>query len=311
MALDPKFRALLALPGMQLGRPPVEVTPAMMREGVKAMASPLPPPPVHEVKNISIKGPTGAIAVRLYYPTSVRPLPVTVFAHGGGWVLCDLESHDNLCRTLALASGSVIAAVDYRLAPEAKFPGPLEDCYAALTQLVAQASALGLDASRVAVCGDSAGANLAAALVLLARERKGPAICFQALMWPVTDASCTSASYTSLGEGYMLSRDIMLWFWECYLASPQDASNPLAAPLREKNLAGLPPASISTCEYDVLRDEGEAYADALREAGVNVTSRRYLGMIHGFVSFPQVTEVAARALADLGSDLAAALYAPS
>jgi len=310
MALDPKFGAMLAMPGAQLERPPADVTPAMMREGVRLRASPLPPVPVDEVKNIRIAGPAGAINVRLYYPISVRPLPLTVFMHGGGWVLCDLGSHDNLCRSLALASNSVVAAVEYRLAPETKFPGPLEDCYAALTLLVARAASLGIDASRIAVSGDSSGGNLAAALALLSRKRKGPSICFQALMFPVMDASCSTASYVEFGQGYMISREIMQWFWECYLLNPSDAQNPLAAPLRESTLVGLPSASISTCEFDVLRDEGEAYADALREAGVSVISRRYLGMIHGFMTLPYVTEVADRAIADIGGDLAGALYRP-
>ena len=308
MALDPKFRAMLSMPEAQFGRPPPEVTPAMMREGARAMASPLPPTPVHDVHTICVASAAGELLVRLYYPVSERPLPLTLYMHGGGWVLCDLDSHDHLCRDLAIASRSVIASVDYRLAPETKFPGPLEDCHAALTHLVTEAATYGLDVSRIAVSGDSAGANLAAALALLTRTRGGPAICFQALFYPALDASCSTASYAEFSAGYMLSAEAMRWFWECYLSSPADASNPLAAPAREKNLAGLPPASISTCEYDVLRDEGEAYADALREAGVNVTSRRYLGMIHGFPQFPYVTEVAYRAIADLGGDLAHAFY---
>ncbi len=308
MALDPKFRAMLSMPGAQFGRPPPEVTPAMMREGARALASPLPPAAVHAVTTIRVASPAGEIQVRLYYPVSERPLPLTLYMHGGGWVLCDLESHDNLCRDLAIASRSVIASVDYRLAPETKFPGPLEDCYAALTHLVAEAANYGLDAGRIAVSGDSAGANLAAALALLTRSRGGPAICFQALLYPALDASCSTGSYAEFSAGYMLSAEAMRWFWECYLSSPADAKNPLAAPSCATNVSGLPPASISTCEYDILRDEGEAYADALREAGINVTSRRYLGMIHGFPQFPYVTEVANRAITDLGGDLAHAFY---
>ncbi len=272
------------------------------------MAAPLAPARVDEVKNIRIARPAGAINVRLYYPISVRPSPLTVFMHGGGWVLCDLDSHDHLCRSLALASNSVVASVDYRLAPETKFPGPLEDCYAALTQLVARSAALGIDASRVAVRGDSSGGNLAAALALLSRTRKGPEIRVQALMSPALDASCSTASYAEFARGYRVSAQIMQWFWECYLSNPADTQNPLAAPSRALTLAGLASASIITCECAVLRDAAEAYADALRVAGVSVISRRYLGMIHGFMTLPYGTEVADRAIADIGGDLAGALY---
>ncbi len=307
MPLDPKLQALLAMPGMQLAAPPPEITPPMMREHAKTLLPPVTPPAVHAVENIQVPGPAGALRVRLYRPSSAPGLPLVVFYHGGGFVLCDLDSHDVLCRTLANESGCVVASVEYRLAPEAKFPAPLEDCYAALVALVAQSVALGIDAERVAVCGDSAGGNLAAAVCLLARDRRGPAIQYQALFCPVIDAACDSASMHSLAEGYMLSRSIMHWFWQQYLAQASDGENPLASPLRAASLAGLPAATIVTAEFDPLRDEGEAYATRLLAADVPVVLRRYQGMIHDFVTMPLATHVAARGIADVANDLRAAL----
>jgi len=254
-----------------------------------------------------VPGPAGAIPVRLYRPNATARLPLIVYFHGGGFVLCDLDSHDALCRSIANATGFAVASVAYRLAPEARFPEPLEDCYAALVALVARADEWGFDRARVAVCGDSAGANLAAAVALVARDRNGPALRHQGLIYPVTDAACESDSMRELATGYMLSRESMQWFWNCYLARPADAADGRASVLRVEDLSGLPPATVVTAEFDPLRDEGETYADRLRAAGVPVVGRRYLGMIHGFVSMPAVTPLADRAVADLAQDIRAAL----
>jgi len=307
MALDPVFRTLLDMPGMQFAAPPPEVTPAMMREMARQSMPPAEPPPIHSVSNTSVPGPAGAIPVRLYRPNATARLPLIVYFHGGGFVLCDLDSHDALCRSIANATGFAVASVDYRLAPEARFPEPLEDCYAALVALVARADEWGFDPARVAVCGDSAGGNLAAAVALLARDRKGPRLRHQGLVYPVTDAACATASMQELATGYMLSRESMQWFWNSYLAGPADAADARASVLRVKDLSGLPPATVVTAELDPLRDEGEAYADRLRAAGVPVVGRRYLGMIHGFVSMPAVTPLADRAVEDLAQDIRAAL----
>jgi len=307
MALDPVFRALLDMPGMQFTTPPPEVTPAMMREIARQSMPPDEPPPIHAVSNTSVPGPAGAIPVRLYRPNATARLPLIVYFHGGGFVLCDLDSHDALCRSIANATGFAVASVAYRLAPEARFPEPLEDCYAALVALVARADEWGFDRARVAVCGDSAGGNLAAAVALVARDRKGPALRHQGLIYPVTDAACESDSMRELATGYMLSRESMQWFWNCYLARPADAADGRASVLRVEDLSGLPPATVVTAEFDPLRDEGETYADRLRAAGVPVVGRRYLGMIHGFVSMPAVTPLADRAVADLAQDIRAAL----
>jgi acetyl esterase len=305
--VDPLFKPLLDIPAMQLAPPPPGVTAGMLRMAIRAMPNPVPPPPIHETRDIRVAGPAGPLAVRLYRPSAARDLPLIVFFHGGGFVLCDIETHDPLCRALANESGAAVASVDYRLAPETRFPGPLEDCYAALTQLAAQAPSHGFDGARLAVCGDSAGGNLAAAVALLVRERAGPRVAHQALFYPVLDAACDSPSMRDLSAGYMLSRAVMQWYWGCYLARPSDGDNPLASPLRAPSLAGLPGATVVTAEFDPLRDEGERYVERLRNAGVAVTARRYLGMIHGFASMPYVTDVANRAIADVGRDLARAL----
>jgi acetyl esterase len=307
MALDPAFRALLDMPGMQFATPPPEVTPAMMRDLARQSMPPAEPPPIHSVSNTSVPGPAGAIPVRLYRPNATARLPLIVYFHGGGFVLCDLDSHDALCRSIANATGFAVASVAYRLAPETRFPEPLEDCYAALVALVARADEWGFDPARVAVCGDSAGGNLAAAVALLARDRKGPRLRHQGLVYPVTDAACDTDSMRELATGYMLSRESMQGFWNCYLARPADAADGRASVLRVRDLSGLPPATVVTAELDPLRDEGEAYADRLRDAGVPVVGRRYLGMIHGFVSMPAVTPLADRAVADLAQDIRAAL----
>lgn len=311
MPVDPVFRALLELPGVELHPPPPELGAAGLRATLAA--NPLPPvakETVHEVRELTVPGPAGAVRVRLYRPSAATDLPLVVFFHGGGFVIGDLETHDPLCRSLARVSGCAVASVEYRLAPEARFPAPLEDCYAAIEQLAARARGLGVDGGRLAVCGDSSGGNFAAVTAVLARDRGGPRLAYQALIYPVTDLACESASARELSQGYMLTSDMMRWFAECYLGDSAQAANPLASPLRATKLGGLAPATVITAEFDPLRDEGEAYADRLREAGVPVVARRYLGMLHGFMSIPYVTPVAGRAIADVGLDLRAALEPP-
>jgi acetyl esterase len=310
MAVDPKLKPILDIPEMQFAAPPPGVTAPMVREAVAAMRQPEEPVPVEATRDLTVQGQAGPLRARLYAPAAGGELPLVVFFHGGGFVLCDLESHDNLCRRLAAESGCAVVAVDYRLAPEARFPGPLEDCYAALCDLVARAAELGVDAGRVAVAGDSAGANLATAVCLLARDRRGPAIRYQALFCPCVDANCSTASMREFAEGYVLSRGIMEWFWDCYVADPAQKRNPLVSPLFAPDLAGLPPASITTAEFDPLRDEGEQYAERLKQAGVPVVVRRYNGMIHDFVTMALVTEQARNGIADIAADLRVALARP-
>jgi acetyl esterase len=310
MALDPKIKTALEMPQMQLGAPPPGVTAPMIREASAAMRVPEEPVPVHAVRELTLRGAAGTLRARLYAPNGSTHLPVVVFYHGGGFVLCDLDTHDNICRRLANGSGAAVISVEYRLAPEARFPAPLEDCYAALCDIAARAAELGVDAGRLAVAGDSAGANLATAVCILARDRKGPAIRYQALWYPCVDATCNSTSMHELGTGYMLSRGIMQWFWECYVEKPEQLRDPLVSPLFATQLANLPPASVTSAEFDPLRDEGEQYANHLQAAGIPVVVRRYNGMIHGFISMPLLTEQAVNGINDLAADLRAALAPP-
>jgi acetyl esterase len=310
MPIDPCFNTLLGLLGAGLQPPPPEVGAAGLRAALAA--SPLPPIPkeaMHEVLDLTVPGPDCPIPVRLYRPSASTPLPLVVFFHGGGFVLGRIETHDPLCRSLARASGCAVASVEYRLAPETRFPGALEDAYAATAWLATQAQPLGLDTSRLAVCGDSAGGTLATTVAMLARDRHGPRISYQALIYPGTDFAGESASMRELATGYMLSAAMIRWFAECYVGDSGNAGNPLVSPLRATDLAGLPPATVVTAEFDPLRDEGEAYADRLRDAGVGVVGRRYLGMPHGFASMPYATPMADRAITDIGQDLRTALGA--
>jgi acetyl esterase len=305
MAVDPKMRAFLDSP-MAQHAPHAELGVAGLRALVAQYPAPVLAPPIHAVQELRIPGTQGQMRVRLYRPSQARNLPLVVYFHGGGFVICTIEMYDDTCRLLANLSGCAVASVDYRLAPETPFPGPLEDCYLALQTLAARGQELGIDADRLAVAGDSAGGNLAAATALLSRDRRGPALRLQGLIYPCLDPGCSSASQQQFANGYMLTREGMLWFWQQYLQSDADLTNPLAA-LARADLAGVAPASLITAEFDPLRDEGEDYADRLRAANVEVIGRRYLGMIHGFASMPYLTPMANRALADLGADLHTAL----
>ncbi|MEB3842109.1 alpha/beta hydrolase [Pseudomonas guariconensis] len=268
---------------------------------------PLPGADMAEVRDLQVARAAGLLPARLYRPVAREDLPLLVFFHGGGFVIGNLDTHDNLCRALALETRAVVVSVGYRLAPEARFPAAPEDCYAATCWLVEQADALGVDARRLAVAGDSAGGNLAIAVSRLARERQGPAIRHQCLFYPVTDAACDSASYRDFAEGYLLSRAMMGWFWAQYLERPEQGADPLASPLRDDDLQGLPATTLLTAEYDPLRDEGEAFAERLQAAGVAVRLQRCDGMVHGFVSLAPFVEAAARALQGAAADIRRAL----
>jgi acetyl esterase len=262
------------------------------------------------VRNLAAEGPTGRIPLRLYRPAGVPDatrLPVYVYFHGGGWVIGDLESHDVLCRQLTAESGACVIAVDYRLAPEHKFPAAADDAWAATRWISAHAAELGVDAARLAVGGDSAGGNLAAVVALMARDAGGPAIALQVLLYPVTDVGSESPSYTDFAEGYMLTRESMRWFTAHYLSRKEDATDWRVSPLRAPSLAGLPPALVITAGFDPLSDEGAAYAVALRKAGVTVDYVSFGGMIHGFAGMGRVLDSALRAVALIGASLRQAL----
>jgi acetyl esterase len=285
MPLDEDVKMLLSLlaaPGApSLTSMSVEDARANMRNltSLRTGAEELP-----RVENRTIPGPHGDIPVRLFAASTEKDLPILVYFHGGGWVLGDLDTHDGTCRTLAKQIGGIVVSVDYRLAPEHKFPMALDDCYAATVWVHANAAGIGGDPRKLAVGGDSAGGNLSACVSLKARDEGRPRIVHQLLVYPVTDARFDTASYRDNSEGYFLSRSDMQCFWDHYLATDGDAENPYAAPLRSSDLRGLPSATVITAEFDPLRDEGEAYARKLKDAGVPVELRRYDGVIHGFFS---------------------------
>jgi acetyl esterase len=240
--------------------------------------------PIVRVENHVIPGPGGEIAVRVYSPVGQGPFPSLLYIHGGGWVIGSLDSHDDLCRSLCHRAQSTVVSVDYRRSPEHKFPAALEDCYAAL-QWCARRSAGGGDRVRLAVAGDSAGGNLSAAVALYSRDHGGPPLRLQVLIYPATNYGFDTASYHENAEGFGLLRDAMIHYWNAYLERAADGHNPYASPLQAKDLRGLPPALIQTAHYDVLRDDGEAYAARLYRAGVLVRCTRYLAMNHGFIQF--------------------------
>ncbi len=306
MPLDPQAQAVMEAVAA-LGLPPNHtVSPQEARANGKARAR-APGPEVARVEDRNIPGPDGEVPVRIYTPEGSGPFPVLVWFHGGGWVVGDLESADGVSRHLTVGSGFVVVSVDYRLAPETKFPGPAEDCYAA-TQWVAQnAASINADAGKIAVGGDSAGGNLAAAVSLMARDRGGLSVGFQLLVYPVTDRDFSTVSYSQNGDDYQLTRDGMIWFWDHYLANDADAANPYAAPLRAQDLGGLPPALVITAEYDPLRDEGEAFAHRLEAAGVPTACTRYDGVIHGFFGMFAAVDKGKQAIDQASAALCAAL----
>jgi acetyl esterase len=268
-------------------------TPEQARAKMQALlaANPMPLEAIYRVEDRHIPGAAGQIPVRVYTPEGNPPMGVLVYFHGGGWVLGDLESHDRGCRTLANSAGCVVVSVDYRLAPEHVFPAGAEDCYAATKWVSENAASLGADPARLAVGGDSAGGNLAAVVSMMSRDRGGPSIGFQLLFYPVTDCALDTPSQKEFAaDGYVLSRADMGWFWNHYLDSDTEKTNPYASPLRAKNLAGLPPALVLTASHDPLRDEGERFAQRLISAGVKVTCTRYEGVTHGFISFADAVD---------------------
>ena len=300
--VDPCFHALLADHRNHLRPPRPNTLMTSYREILNGAIAGGVPAQLTSIEAHCAPSTTGKVPLRLYRPFSDTILrPAILFLHGGGFVIGSLDSHDALCRELAQRSGTVVVAVDYRLAPETIFPGALEDCCAALAWLHDTAEALGVDASRLAICGDSAGGNLAIGTALWA-TKQGITLRHVGLIYPALDPGCNSASAHGLGNGFILTRAFMQWFWSAYLGESGDPLDPRVA-VANADLAGLPPISLSTAEYDPLRDEGEAFARAARAAGVDVTARRYLGMIHGFVSMTAATPMAARAIADIAADI--------
>jgi acetyl esterase len=250
-----------------------------------------------DIEDLTITdGPSPQVALRILRPENTQtPLPVIVYIHGAGWVFGSTQTHDQLVRELAVGAGAAVVFPVYRLSPEASYPTALEECYMAARWVARCGQEHGLDAQRLAVAGDSVGGNMAAAVTLLSKERGEPDIQLQLLFYPVTNAAFDTASYHQFAEGYHLRRDAMMWCWEQYTRHPGERNEITASPLRAstQQLQGLPPALIITAEADVLRDEGEAYANKLREAGVRVTAVRFQGTIHDFVMLNALAHTAA------------------
>ncbi|HVN90760.1 MAG TPA: alpha/beta hydrolase [Candidatus Binataceae bacterium] len=310
MYIDPQMKALLDMANSAPGaRPFHDMTPVEARQAAEVMfaAFRAGAKAVAKVTDMKIPGPAGEIPIRVYTPAGTGPFGCLVFFHGGGWVIGSIETHDTLCRELTVGAGVVTVSVDYRLAPEHKFPAAPEDCYAATKCAYDSAKSINVDPNRIAVGGDSAGGNLAAVVSQMARDRGGPKIAYQYLIYPATDCSDETPSQREFAlDGYILSRADMEWFYGHYLNAP-DKTNPYACPGVAKNLAGLPPAFVITASIDPLRDEGETYAEALRKAGVQVKAKRYEGVCHGFLSMASMVDLGKQAIADSCAELRAAI----
>jgi acetyl esterase len=304
MPLDAQSKAVLEMMAAA-GLPPIETTTpgqardlrAAMRSSFSALAGSVAEPARIEDRTVA------GIPVRVYWPNSVKPLPILVYFHGGGWVLGDIEGYDPACRALAMASGCIVVSVEYRLAPEHPYPAALEDCYTATKYIAEHAHEFDADAGRLAVGGDSAGGNLAAAVTLLARESGGPEIHFQLLIYPVTDYSADGGSFQEFGEGYFLTSAGMRWFWQQYVGKAENGQKYWVSPIKAPDFAGLPAAFVMTAECDVLRDQGEAYARCLEQAGVRVHLKRYEGAIHGFFNMAGMLDTGKEAMSDAGAAL--------
>ena len=266
---------------------------------------------VGSVVGRTVPGPAGEIPVRIYTPAPMSggTRPVLVWFHGGGWVLGSLDGSDFACRMMTNAAQCVVVSVDYRLAPEAKFPAAADDCFAVTQWVHDHATEIGADAHRIAVGGDSAGGNLAAVVAQMAKAAGGPALSYQVLIYPVTSHDYGTASYRDNAEGYLLTKDSMVWFWDHYLRNADDSNDPKASPLRAADLAGLPPALVVTAEFDPLRDEGEAYAQRLAGAGVPTEYQRLDGQIHGIFWLGGAVGAGRTLLSDVAAALRAAFAA--
>ncbi len=308
MALDAIVKDLLD----QMAANPMpklwEVPPAQGRELYRMMAQTLEPQgiAIGKVENTSFPGPSGdQIKLRVYSPVAGggAALPCLVYFHGGGWVIGDLDTHDALCRTLANETGARVISVDYRLAPEHKFPAAVDDAYGAVKWVESNASKLGIDPNRIAVAGDSAGGTLSAVVSLMAKQKGGPHIVFQLLIYPATQSRSNTDSMKSFAEGYFLERKTMDWFFDQYLPAGIDPNDWRVSPLAAPDVSGLPRAYVVTAGFDPLKDEGKAYADKLNHAGVAAVYVDYPGMVHGFFNMSGVLPQAREAIADAAKAL--------
>jgi acetyl esterase len=290
-------------------RPPIYTLSVADARTVAEELIPLAGDPVEvgAVREITIPVEGADIGARVYTPDGVGPHPVVVLFHGGGWVICSLDTHDHLARAICRDAAAVVVSVDYRLAPEYRYPTAAHDCFAATKWVADNASSLNADANRLAVCGDSAGGNLSAVVSQMARDAGGPPISFAALIYPAVDMTAKGGSLDDNATGYFLETAGMEWFMGHYLTDEQRAEA-MASPLLHEDLSGLPPSFIATCEFDPLRDEGEAYAAALKAAGCHVEIKRYDGLIHAAVNLTGVLDLGRQLVADVSSQLRSALH---
>jgi acetyl esterase len=312
MKLDPQVQGVLdAMAAMRL-QPPEQLPVAEARaQFMRSRAQFLEAPePVAAAQDLSVPGPAGPIPVRAYRPAGSQPgqrLPAFIFFHGGGWVFGNLDSHDSLCRSLCNAARCAVVAVDYRLAPEHRFPAAVDDALAAIRHIAQHGESLGIDGSRIAAGGDSAGGSLAAVAALAFRDQGGPRMELQVLLYAVTDLSLESPAYATLGQGYMLTLDRMRFFRSQYVNSAADVADWRASPLRAKDVSRLPPALVVTASHDPLIDEAKAYADRLAAAAVEVTYRCYPGVVHGFMTMAGAIEAGRKAIDETAASIRAAL----
>lgn len=301
--LHPQLAVLLERAAQSPLPPYHDVPPAVARRLYRETRGPLTPdpPPVESSQLLLVPGKGGPVPLRAYRPKGAAKdevLPALLYFHGGGWVIGDLDTHDVVCRTLANGARCAVFSVEYRKAPEAPFPAAIDDCFSSLIFVSGNSSSLKINPAQIAVGGDSAGGNLAAAISLMARDAGGPAISFQLLIYPATDHRLGHPSIDSNGEGYLLTKKVMQYFRGHYLPREEDWLDWRASPLLAKSLAKLPPAFVMTAGYDPLRDEGKAYADRLAKEGVQVEYRNYADMVHGFITMGRVLDAANTALAD-------------
>jgi acetyl esterase len=311
LTLEPDIQLMLALMERQ-GAPPIEtLPPPLARQAVRRQSDAFAgrEVPVGEVRDLEVDGAEGRIAARHYAPAEAGgPHPLIVYYHGGGFVICDLETHDSLCRVLCRHAGAHVLSVDYRLAPEHPFPAAVDDCRAALGWAFEHAEELGADPGRIAVAGDSAGGNLATVVCHLARKGESPMPHLQLLIYPVTDFAAARPSRDLFAEGFFLTQSEMDWFNDCYAVScGADLSDPRLSPILVEDLSGLPPAYVITAGFDPLRDEGEEYAHKLRAAGNKVVLRRFPGLIHGFANMTAASRSSRDALIEVGGGTRAML----
>jgi acetyl esterase len=310
MPLHPQCQAFLDMMAAQPGKPFQE----MNLEEIQAFRDAMPegfgmagaPQPVARTEDRAIPTPDGLVPVRIYWPSVDRHLPVLLYFHGGGWVFGNPAWADAPCRALANGSGCIVVSVDYRLAPEHRFPAAADDCYAVTKYIADHPEEFAADSSRIAVSGDSAGGNLAAVVCQMARDRGGPTLTFQLLIYPCVDYFDDSPSMKENAEGYFLTISGMEWFWTRY-GDVAQAYEPYLSPLRAKSLAGLPPALVISAEFDPLRDQGELYAKRLSEAGIPASVKRFDGMIHGFFSMAGFMDAGGEAIALASHAIAEAL----